>query len=76
MKNTKQAKGNSRAIQRLFSESVREEIATFFRAIDSYPASFSKNHGLTFNRYLCNLLQPSASDRQVRRPKISSAQES
>jgi hypothetical protein len=45
---------------------ARAEIATFFRAIDSYPARFSKKRTLTFNEHLCSYLDRQALDERIR----------
>jgi hypothetical protein len=39
----------------LGNEQVRAEIETFLRALDSYPARFAANPGMTFEEYRASL---------------------
>ena len=45
---------------------ARAEIATFFQAIDSYPARLSKKRTLTFDEHLCSCLDRQALDERIR----------
>jgi hypothetical protein len=40
------------------NEQVRLEIRTFLQALNSYPESFSKHPGITFEKYCSSLVPP------------------
>jgi len=44
------------------NEQVRVEIRTFLQALNSYPESFSKHPGITFEKYCSSLVPPARKD--------------
>jgi hypothetical protein len=44
------------------NEQVRVEIRTFLQALSSYPESFSKHPGITFEKYCSSLVPPARND--------------